>query len=192
MAKKNKKLFIISGPSGSGQDSVIEGVQKILPIERVITTTTRKIRPKEKQGKPYYFISATKFKAGIKSNKFFEWAQEYNKNYYGVTHQEIERVQKSKKIGIWKIEYHGVIAAKKLMPDIIAILITAPLKILEQRIRNRDNPTEKFLADRMTYTKEWLKHKNIYDYKVKNKQGKLDQTVKKVGNIIKKELSIDK
>ena len=71
MNKKNK-LFIISGPSGAGEDSVIAGLKKCLNIEKIITTTTRKIRPDETQGKEYYFISKDEFKKSITNDEFFE------------------------------------------------------------------------------------------------------------------------
>jgi guanylate kinase len=182
-------LFIISGPSGAGEDSVIEGLKKIFPIERVITTSTRAMREGESQGNPYYFISAEEFKNKIAEDGFFEYAQEYNNNYYGVTHEEIKRVMACGKIGIWKIEYKGVISAKKLLPDIIAILINAPLDVTEQRIRARDRISEKHIQERLEYTKEWLKHKDIYDYEVTNEQGKLNETIEKTANIIKKNIS---
>lgn len=185
---KNKKnnLFIISGPSGSGQDSIMGGLQKIMPIERVITATTRPMRQNESQKNPYYFTNEKEFKKGIKENKFFEYAKEYNNNYYGVTHKEINRIKNNNKIGIWKIEYKGVIEAKKLIPGITAILINAPLNILEKRIRERSkNLSEKFIKERMDYTKQFLKHKNIYDYEVVNEEGKLNSAVRKVQKIIK-------
>ena len=186
------KLFIISGPSGAGEDSVIAGLKKIMPIERVITTTTRSPRPGESNGDPYYFVSSTEFQAGIEQKKFFEYAQEYNDNYYGVTFEEIERVKNSGRIGIWKIEYKGVITAKKLLPDITAILINAPLEILKQRIRRRDRVTEEFIAERMRYTEEWLKYKDIYDYEVINEEGKLAEAIQKVAEIIKQSAFLDK
>lgn len=180
-------IFIISGPSGSGQDSIIEGLKKYFSIERVITTTTRAMRDGESQQNPYYFISKEEFKKGVEANSFFEFAKEYNNNFYGVTFQEIERVKNCGKIGIWRIEYQGVITAKKLTPNIIAILITAPLDVLEQRIKNRDkNASEQFIKNRMEYTREFLKHKDIYDYEIENKQGRLNETIKKVANIIEK------
>ena len=179
-------IFIISGPSGAGEDSIIKGLEKILPIEKVITATTRKMRPGESQKNPYYFISKKNFKKGIEKNEFFEYAKEYNNNYYGVTHNEINRVKNSNKIGIWKIEYKGVITAKKIMPGIIAIFINAPIKILEKRIRSRKGVSEKFIKERTKYTKKWLKYKNIYDYEVINHEGKLNQAVSNVIKIIKK------
>ena len=179
-------IIIISGPSGSGQDSVIKGLEKKFELKRITTATTRIMRSGESQGNPYYFISEDEFKKKIDENKFFEYACEYNNNYYGVTHKEIERAKKSKKINIWKIEYKGVITAKKMMPKIKAILITSPLNILEKRIRLRDkNKGEKYIKERIDYTKEFLKHKNIYDYKIINKEGKLNETINKTADIIK-------
>ena len=179
-------IFIISGPSGAGEDSVIDGLKKFMPVERIITTTTRKMRPEEKSGREYYFINRNDFIKLIKEKQFFEYAQEYNDNYYGVTFDEINRVRASRKIGIWKIEYKGVLTAKKLIPGIIAIFINAPLEILENRIRKRGNITEEFIKERLAYTKEWLNHLNIYDYRVENEEGKLNETTKKVAEIIKK------
>ena len=177
-------IFIISGPSGAGEDSIINGLGEILPIKKVITTTTREMRLGESQKNPYYFISKKKFKKGIEQNKFFEYAKEYNDNYYGVTHNEINRVKNSNKIGIWKIEYKGVITAKKLMPEIIAIFVNAPVKILEKRIRSRKGVSEKFIKERTKYTKKWLKYKNIYDYEVINEEEKLNKTIAHVAKII--------
>jgi guanylate kinase len=187
---KCQKLFIISGPSGSGQDSIIEALRKFLPIERVITTTTREMRPKESQKNPYYFVSRENFLERIRKQDFAEYAQEYNGNYYGVTMQELERVNNSGKIGIWKIEYQGVLKAKELFPGIIAILISAPLEILEKRIRVRDKgKDEAYTQERLKYTEEFLKHRNIYDFEVINNDGKMEEAIKKVTEIIKKHIS---
>ncbi len=183
------KIFIISGPSGAGEDSIIEGLRKYLPIERVISSTTRTMRAGESQGKPYYFISEDEFKNGIEKGDFFEWAEEYNSKYYGVTKREIERVKNSEHVGIWKIEYKGVATAKKLIPGIVAIFVTvSDLKILEDRIRRRDGVSEDYIKERMKYTEEWMKHKDVYDCEVVNEEGKLDEAIAKTAEIIKNNL----
>lgn len=180
----NGNIVIISGPSGAGEDSIIDGLSQYMPIERIITTSTRDMREGESQGDPYYFISHEEFAQGIEDGKFFEYAQQYNDNYYGVTFEEIERVKAAEGVGIWKIDYKGVIQAKELMPEIKTIFITAPLDILEKRIRSRDGVSDEFVAERMAYTKEWLEHADIYDYQVENEEGKLDNTIEKVRDII--------
>lgn len=184
------KIFIISGPSGAGEDSIIEGLRKYFPIERVITTTTREMRPGESQGKPYYFISKNEFQKGIENGEFVEYAEEYNNNLYGVTKKELERVENSGKVGIWKIEYKGVIKAKEIFPEIIAIFVMAPsIEILEDRIRRRGSFSEEYIRIRTEYTREWLKHRDIYDYTVINEENKLDKAIKETAEIIKKHLS---
>lgn len=183
------KIFIISGPSGAGEDSIIEGLRKYFPIERVISTTTRSMRAGESQGRPYYFISEDEFKNGVKKGDFFEWTEEYNGKLYGVTKKEIERVKNLEHIGIWKIEYKGVATAKKLIPGIIAIFVTVTdLKILENRIRRRDGVSEEYIKERMKYTEEWMKHADVYDYTVVNEEGKLDEAIAKTAEIIKSHL----
>jgi guanylate kinase len=183
-------IFIISGPSGAGEDSIINGLEKTFPIERVVTTTTRKMRAGESEGKPYYFIPGDEFKKRLAEGRFAEHAQQYNGNLYGVSREELERVQNSGKIGIWKIEYKGVMTVKKEYPKIVAIFINAPsLEILESRIRRRDNVTDEYINERMAYTKEWLKHTGIYDYTVINEEGRLDEAINKVAEIIKKHLA---
>ncbi|MFZ2187306.1 MAG: hypothetical protein WAV46_01630 [Candidatus Moraniibacteriota bacterium] len=184
-----KNIFIISGPSGAGEDSIIDGLSKRLPTETIITTVTRPKRIGESDGHPYYFISRAAFEENIERGDMVEYAQHYNGNYYGVTKKELERIAASEKIGIWKIDYQGVATAKRLFPNIIAIFIIAPLEVLEQRIRRRDNLTEEYVQERMEYTREWLKHTDLYDYTVENKQGKLDEAIEKVRAIIEKSAS---
>ena len=87
-------LIIISGPSGSGKDAVINGlIERGLPIERVITTVTRPKRPGETDGQPYYFIDEPGFKKLIAKNSLAEWAQVDNGKYYGATKSELERIK---------------------------------------------------------------------------------------------------
>ena len=182
------KLFIISGPSGAGEDSIISRLEAKLPLERVVTTTTRTPRAGESEGNPYYFVSEDAFEAGIREERFLEHTRQYNGHLDGVTFDEIERVRNSGKTGIWKIEWKGVLTAKKLFPDIIAILITVPsLDVLEARIRRRDpNVTDAYIAERMEYTREWLRHTDIYDYTVVNEEGRLDDAVQQTLDIIGK------
>lgn len=181
-------IVIISGPSGAGEDSVIEGLRAYTTVNRVITTTTREKRDGESEGSPYYFISKEDFKRKIKDGEMVEWAQQYNGNLYGVTREELLRVNTAEGLGVWKIEYQGVINMKKIFPNIKSILLMAESpEVLEQRIRNRSDVTDEFVAERMAYTSEWLKHKDIYDYVIINKQEKLDEAITEVVDVLKKE-----
>lgn len=180
------QIFVFYGPSGSGQDAIIEGLKKILPIELTVTTSTRKMRPGESHGKPYYFIPEREFRSGIVQGNFVEYAQTYNDDFYGLAKKEFERVRDSGKIGIWRTDFQGAHTARKLYPELKIIFIHAPLEILEARIRRRDNPSEEYMGKRLAYIKKWLP-KSIYDYKIENEEGKLDEAIQKVADIIRQE-----
>lgn len=186
-----KNVFIISGPAGSGKDSIIDRLLVQLPAERVVTTTTRPPRAEEKEGSPYYFVSRKHFEQGIRDGLFAEYSINENDAYYGVTKAELGRFTHSKKIGLWRIDWKGVITAKRMFPKIIAIFIAAPLDVLEQRLRERDGAkqNEAYFKERMAYTKEWLSHTDIYDYTIKNTQGKLDEAVTKTRALIEQNIT---
>ena len=181
------KLFIISGPSGAGKDSTIEELKKYLDFEKVITTTTRKMRPNESEGHPYYFISKEDFKKGIEENKFFEYALEDNGNYYGGTFRELEKIKTSKLPVIWEVDYKGVMAGKKMFPDAKAILIYIPFDLIKKRLLARKEATN-IIHDRLAYAEGWYKNENIFDYKIENKEGELEETAQKLFQIIKDNL----
>lgn len=181
-----KNVFIISGAAGSGKDSVIDGLQSILPIERIITSTTRAPRHSESEGHPYYFLSQEAFEQGIARGDFIEHSVNENGGLYGVTRSELERITSNGQIALWRVDWKGVVAIKKLYPEIPALYISAPIDVLETRLRSRDKgKDEAYFKERMDYTREWLNHLDIYDYQVENEDGKLDQTIERVAQIIR-------
>jgi guanylate kinase len=184
MEKSN--IFMISGPSGAGEDSILEKLKDSILFEKIITSTTREMRPGESQGDPYYFISKKEFETKIGRNEFYEYAEEDRGNFYGVTKKEIERVLNISKPIIWKLDYKGVLAVKKLFPSAVAILIDVPVDVIENRIRRRDNLSEEYIQGRLQYARGWYENRGIFDFFVKNEEGKMDEAVEKIAEIIKK------
>jgi len=179
-------FFIISGPSGAGEDAVIRGLGKKIRLKRVVTTVTRKKRTGEREGRPYYFVSVPKFKKMIREGAFVEWAKVYG-DYRGSTKKEINRLSGKKVLALWKIDFQGVRTIKKQMPGVPAVFICTPsLKILEQRLIKRGLDSPVVIKNRRSFTKKWLTKKRIYDYTVVNREGRLDKTVGNVFSILKK------
>ena len=76
-------LIVISGPSGAGKDSIVEGLLKQNKnVSLSVSATTRLPRGEEKDGVNYFFLTREQFEEKIKENEFLEYA-EYNGNYYG-------------------------------------------------------------------------------------------------------------
>lgn len=182
------KLFVISGLSGAGKDSVIEELKKKnLDFNWVVTTTTRGMRPGESEGYPYHFVSKEKFEEMIKNNEFIEWAMVYD-NYYGSQKKDIEELLKSEKPVILKIDYQGAKTIKNKFPESVVIFIIPPsIKILEKRLRNRGQDSEEVIKRRLAEAEKELATLNQWDYVVTNEEGELEKTAEKIGEIIKKE-----
>lgn len=179
------KIFIISSPSGGGEDSVISGLAKKIKFNRVITTVTRPILAGERQGLPYYFVTVPEFKKLIKRNEFIEWAIVYG-DYRGCTKKEITRLLKLKKPIVWKVDWQGVATIKKLYPQAVAIFIAPPsYDSLVKRLIKRGRDTMADIKKREAFTKQWLAKKNVYDRIVVNQDGQLDKTIKAVAEIIR-------
>jgi len=188
MTEKNPKIFIISGPSGAGEDSIIEELQKKLDFNRVITTVTRAPRAQESNGHPYYFISPEEFKKLIENDELVEWAIVYD-NYRGCTKQEIERLTKEGKPIFWKVDWQGVKTIKQHVPDAVAIFIAPPsYETLEKRLMKRGLDSIDTIKQREAFTREWLNQKDVYDYVVTNHEGKFEETAAQALEIIEKEL----
>lgn len=184
-----KNVFIISGAAGSGKDSIIERLSEKLPLTRVITTTSRSMRPLESEGNPYYFVTREEFETKIKQGEFIEHSVNENGGLYGITQAELKKVTGTGGIAIIRVDWKGVVSIKELFPEIPAIYIAAPIEILEARLRKRDQgKSEEYFQERMDYTREWLKHLDIYDYRVENEEGKLEASVEAVRSIIESHL----
>ncbi|MBU1146388.1 guanylate kinase [Patescibacteria group bacterium] len=185
---KKTIFFIISGPSGAGEDSVIEGLGKKIKFERVITTVTRAKRAGEREGKPYHFITVPKFKKMIKNKEFWEWARVYG-DYRGAAHKELNRLMRKKTLALWKVDYQGAETIKKKMPEVLSISISPPsLASLEKRLIKRGQDSLEVIKKRMPFTKKWLKHTKGYDYIVVNRENKLKETIDRVFKILMKSL----
>jgi guanylate kinase len=142
---KSKLVILISGPSGSGKDSIVD----LLPSSflRIRTCTTRQIRPEEIGKDPYLRLTLKEFEEGITNQEFLE-TNLYDGNYYGSKISEINKVISLGKIPILRIDPTGAknaVTITKQTPNVLnglAILyfyITPPSEeILKQRIFKRD------------------------------------------------------
>ncbi len=64
--KKVGIIVILSSPSGAGKTTLVKKISLRNNFETSISYTTRKPRPKEKNGIDYFFVNSQKFKKQIK------------------------------------------------------------------------------------------------------------------------------
>ena len=187
---KKGGMFILSSPSGAGKTTLVKKISKNKNFSVSISHTTRLPRPKEKNGKDYFFVSKNYFKKLIKKKEFIEHAKVFD-NYYGSSKRLIiEKLKQGKNI-VFDIDWQGTrqIKNKNLNYKLVTIFILPPSKKeLLKRLTRRENKNMKTVKKRMKEFKKDLSRWKEYDYVVINDN--LQKCYKNIMKIIKQKNKI--
>ena len=187
---KKGGMFILSSPSGAGKTTLVKKISKYKNFSVSISHTTRMPRPKEKNGKDYFFVSKNYFKKLIKKKEFIEHAKVFD-NYYGSSKRLIiEKLKHGKNI-VFDIDWQGTrqIKNKNLNYKLVTIFILPPSKKeLLKRLTKRENKNMKTVKKRMKEFKKDLSRWKEYDYVVINDN--LQKCFKNIMKIIKQKNKI--
>jgi guanylate kinase len=181
-------LIVISGPSGIGKDTVVQGLKdRNLPFHFVITATSRPPRDYEENGVDYFFYPQDRFEEMIAAGEFLEHAWVYTA-YKGVPKFQVREALDSGEDVVMRLDFQGAQTVRKMCPDAILIFLTANSKEeWLQRLRDRRSETEEELSVRIDTAKEEYESLDIFDYIVNNEQTKLDKTLDVIESIIEAE-----
>lgn len=181
------KLVIISSPSGGGKDSVINALLKILPNSaRLITTTSRPLRPGNQEGIDYHFVTKEEFVEKIKNNELLEH-NVYAGNYYGAERKRLAEALEKYDWVLTQIEVNGKHNLDKAGVKNIAIfLLPESLEILAERIRKRKGVSEEKIEERLEIAKREIEQSADYDLRIVNKDGRFEETVRGIAEFLLK------
>ena len=184
-ARRSGRLFVISGPSGVGKDSVIDGLKKLgRPYHFTVTATTRTIRPGETNGIDYIFLSREEFRHMIEQNDLLEWAEVYG-NLYGVPKSQVTDALNRGQDVIMKIDVQGAATVRKLHPDALLIFLEPPdMKSLEERMRIRNTESETDFQTKLKTAFREMNEASWFDHRVINRDGHLDDAIAAIDRII--------
>ncbi|MBC7326986.1 guanylate kinase [bacterium] len=176
-------LFVLSGPSGVGKDTILSELLKTdLKIRKCVTYTTRSPRPTEIDGVDYKFITLEEFNRLKEEGAFLEWA-EVGGNFYATPKDFVEEKLKNGEDVILKIDVQGAMRVKELFPNAILIFIAPPsLEELRQRMEKRGTPPEE-IERRLKIAEREMDMAKHYQFLIVNNE--LLETVEKVYRIIK-------
>ncbi len=179
-------IIIISAPSGGGKSSLARALLKNDKNLRLsISTTTRSPRPGELDGQNYRFTMTAEFNQLIKAGVFLEYAQVYG-NYYGTSLKEVNEFLELGFDILFDIDWQGARSIKQQMKNVVTIFILPPnTKILEERIRERNQDSSEVINNRMEGAVIDMAHASEYDYVVVN--GNFDKTLDQLMCIIRAE-----
>tara|TARA_Y100000766_G_scaffold53731_1_gene43566 strand:+ start:2664 stop:3197 length:534 start_codon:yes stop_codon:yes gene_type:complete len=156
-------IYIITGPSGVGKNTIIEAMSTDLDFYFSVSHTTRPQRESEVDGKDYHFVTEEKFKSLVDENLMIEYEQ-YGGFYYGTSKKEI---LKESNIILLDLEVNGATKLLSENDDFIGIFIDIDDNELVKRLKNRGHD-ENFIDKRMQLASIQREKKSHYQYHVDN------------------------
>ena len=156
-------IYIITGPSGVGKNTIIEAMSTDLDFYFSVSHTTRPQREGEEDGKDYHFVTEERFKNLVDENLMIEYEQ-YGGFYYGTSKKEI---LKESNIILLDLEVNGATKLLSENDDFIGIFIDIDDKELVKRLKNRGHD-QNFIDKRMQLASIQREKKSQYQYHADN------------------------
>ncbi len=162
-----KRLFVLSGPSGCGKDTVIKCLKMVRDdIFLSVSCTTRAPRENEREGVDYYYITSDQFRQMIENGEILEYNY-YAGNYYGTSRRELNRGLAEGKIMVLVIDVNGAHNVRKLYPDATLVFLLPPsIDVLRQRIAGRGLTND--VEERMKIAIAEIADAGSFDYRLVN------------------------
>ena len=180
--KSKGKIIFISGPSGVGKGTLINGLRNRHP-EFLFppSCTTREPRPGEIDGKTYYFISQKEFEQKIEEGEFLEYAHVHGGHLYGTLRSKLIEGVEAGKVVIREFDVQGYQQARERLPrEVFASIFLMPhedVPSLVHRIRARAPITDEEVKERIKSMEQELKYSEFYDHILVSEEGKIDQLI---------------
>ena len=156
VAEGKNKVLVVVGPSGVGKDTVMQKVLEKYPdkFKKGVTHTSRKMRPGEKEGFNYYYITEEEF-LKLKDNDGLVEHNFYNGNYYGLSKKELEDGTKGDKILYVIIDINGAKRVHDLgIPANFVAILPPSEETLEKRLKGRGTESEEVIKGRLETAKK--------------------------------------
>lgn len=181
-------LFVVSGPSGAGKDTLVDALRERSPrLHYSVSATTREPRDGEREGEHYFFLTRKEFERRRNADGFLEW-REYNGNLYGTPRDYVIGTLHQGYDLIMKPEVNGALAVKAAFADaVLVFLVPDRLSHLRERLLARRTETNEEIARRLEIAHEEMKFIPNFDYLVINEQGRSEQAVRDLQAILQAE-----
>lgn len=197
------KLLCILGETASGKDSITNtAIEKLseYDIRKICSYTDRPKRDSETEGVEHYFVTTDEFNKlkDLRKDDILGYTRIKNNNqtsYNG--YQYMALTDELEKAHIYIIDYEGLKYLKRIysdLIDIISVYIYCPLseRLNRAKLTRSDFETEfknRVIAEECQFKE--FRESHLYDYIINNLDGKFEESVNKLSNIMKDEL-IDK
>lgn len=165
---KKGKIFIVSGPAGSGKTTLIDLLHQEFPhCIKNVSVTTRRQRDGEIEGKDYFFTSPASFDEMVKKGEFLEHVELFG-NRYGTSKTWIEsRLLKGEHLFL-AIDIQGAKALKGKVDADYIFIMPPSIEELQKRLDFRQTESDKDRQERLLRAKVEMEQAKFYDFVVVN------------------------
>ncbi len=169
-------LFVVSGPSGAGKDTVVDTLRARLPRLRYsVSATTRPPRDGEREGEAYFFYERETFEQKTVDGAFLE-TREYNGNLYGTPRSFIDATLADGYDVVLKPEVNGALAIRRAYSSaVLVFLLPDKFSHLRMRLAARRTESSDEIAARLAIAHDELKQIRNFDYVIINEQAPPDR-----------------
>ena len=164
-------LFVIAAPSGAGKTTLVRALlERNRDVRFSISYTTRRPRPRERDGADYFFVTETEFERMVRAGEFLEHARVFD-YAYGTSANHVEKLRAAGHPVLLEIDWQGAAQVRRVAPDAQTIFIVPPdVTELEKRLRDRGTDSEQVIQRRLQDSLSDLAHWNEFDYIIVNDQ----------------------
>jgi len=169
MSSRRGSLFVVSAPSGAGKTTVVRRVVETTPGVGISRSyTSRPIRPGERDGVDYNFVSEARFIEMRDAGTFLEWALVFG-DFYGTGRPDGEARLASGEDLVLVIDVQGARKVRAAGVESVGIFLMPPsFAVLEARLRGRSRDPEPAILRRLATAREEIVAYPEYDHVVVN------------------------
>ena len=163
------RIIIVSGPSGVGKGTILRTVmQQHESLHYSVSATSRPMRPEDREGVSYYFVSRERFEEMIAAGELLEHAC-YAGNYYGTPLRPVEEALARGESVVLEIDVQGALQVMQRRPDAISVFIAPPSYAeLKRRLAGRGDTPPDIAARRLHIALEECRQAKHYQYTIIN------------------------
>lgn len=186
MKKTSPLLIIVSSPSGAGKTTLCKMLLETFKDLRFsISHTTRPPRPREVDGRDYFFVSDKAFDDMTENDEFIEWAHVHG-NRYGTARKELRSAALEGVDLLFDVDYQGAVRIKEQYPEAVGVFVLPPsIEELQNRLSKRGTESAEAMQRRFKAALEEIRHAKFFDYLLVNDD--LETASKNLRSIVRAE-----
>lgn len=177
-------MIILLGKTASGKDTIVNYLVNNLGYKKLITYTTRPMRPCEVQNLQYHFISEADFKEKISHGFFLEYKiyhTEFGNWYYGSAKEDYKKADDKTIIILTPERYLDLLwEMKDIKHD--SIYIKVNLLELQQRLSKRGDNEKEAQRRLLQDNRDFQFVEDIVDRVIINQDKTIEEVVNEIIN----------